>query len=270
MPCTWRTADLQLLLIVIVFVAECLSIQSNGTTAAHKLSEQQVNNCTLVTNSPMDTKKKSTLLAEVNTPELVQVDTKVVLSCPSVQSNCMVVLTWKISLRDKLTCTKAYRPDTEETVEGNCTDRRIIWADRPDQIYVLQIDPVSITHDGNYTCEVVTHEGNFHRGYHLQVLVPPEVTLLQNENRTTVCKAVAGKPAAQISWTPEGDCVTDKEPWDNGTVTVISTCHWAERNVSAVSCSVSHFTGNKSLSIELCRGRNAALCQLHREEQPTL
>ncbi|XP_054942595.1 cell surface glycoprotein CD200 receptor 1 [Physeter macrocephalus] len=82
--------------------------------------------------------------------------------------------------------------------------------------------------------------------------VPPEVTLVQTENGTTVCKAVAGKPAAQISWTPEGDCgIEQKHHWGNGTVTIQSTCYWEGRHVPNVSCSVSHLTGNKSLSIEL-------------------
>ena len=57
--------------------------------------------------------------------------------------------------------------------------------------------------------------------------VPPEVTLIQTEKGTAVCKAAAGKPAAQISWTPEGDCVTEQDPyWGDGTVTVQSTCRW--------------------------------------------
>ena len=84
--------------------------------------------------------------------------------------------------------------------------------------------------------------------------VPPEVTYLPGKNRTAFCEALAGKPAAQISWTPDGDCVTTSESHSNGTVTVRSTCHWEQNNVSAVSCIVSHSTGNKSLFIELNQG----------------
>ncbi|KAM9697039.1 cell surface glycoprotein CD200 receptor 1 isoform 3-T3 [Dama dama] len=116
---------------------------------------------------------------------------------------------------------------------------------------------VAITHDGNYTCHIVTLDGNFQHGYHFQVLVPPEVTLIQTENGTAVCKAAAGKPAAQISWTPEGDCVTEQELyWGDGTVTVQSACRWGGHHVPAVFCSVSHLTGNKSLSIQLERDTN--------------
>ncbi|KAF5923956.1 hypothetical protein HPG69_010387 [Diceros bicornis minor] len=133
-------------------------------------------------------------------------------------------------------------------------ETRITWASRSDETLTLQIDPVDITHDEYYRCQVVTSYGNFLHGYHLQVLVPPEVTLFQSKNRTAVCRAVARKPAAQISWTPEGDCVTEQEYWDNGTVTIQSTCHWEDCHVPTASCTVSHVTGNKSLSLELNPG----------------
>nr|XP_005602042.2 cell surface glycoprotein CD200 receptor 2 isoform X2 [Equus caballus] len=197
--------------------------------------------------------RKLELPVEANASLSVPVDTKVVFDCPSILLTSMVVTAWQIILRGKLSCTRAYRRDRNETKEGNRTDERITWASRPDENLALQIDPVATTHDGFYMCQMVTPDGNFHRGYHLQVLVPPEVTLLQSKNGTTVCRAAAGKPAAQISWTPEGDCVTEQEHWANGTVTVQSTCRWEDHPLS-VSCSVSHVTGNKSLSLELSLG----------------
>ncbi|XP_073087784.1 cell surface glycoprotein CD200 receptor 1-like isoform X1 [Manis javanica] len=184
----------------------------------------------------------------------VPVDTKAVLCCPPILLTAVVVATWEITFRDNSSCTRAYRRDNNETKDSNCTDTRITWVSRPDQNPALQIDPVPTTHDGNYTCEMVTPNGNFRHGYYLQVLVPPEVTLLQSGNGTTVCKAAAGKPAAQISWTPEGTCVTEQEHWDDGTVTVQSTCSWEGHRVPNVSCSVSHVTGNKTLSLALDPG----------------
>ncbi|XP_069328070.1 cell surface glycoprotein CD200 receptor 2-like [Eulemur rufifrons] len=200
------------------------------------------------------TQNYSTPFPEVNTSLSVVMDTNAVLRCP--QTWTRVVLTrWEIILRDKPSCTKAYRSDTKETKEINCTDDRITWASRPSQNPDLQIAPVAITHDGYYRCVMVTPDGNFNRNYHLQVLVPPEATLFLSRNRTAVCKAVAGKPAAQISWTPEGDdCVTEQECWGNGTVTVQSTCSWEVPDVTTVTCSVSHLTGNRSLFIELLPG----------------
>ncbi|KAK1343889.1 hypothetical protein QTO34_014445 [Cnephaeus nilssonii] len=161
---------------------------------------------------------------------------------------------WEITLGDKPTCVRAYRRDTNETTETNCTDERMTWPDRHDQIPALQIDPVAITHEGYYRCTVAASDGNFQYDYHLRVLVAPEVTLFQSENRTVVCKAAAGRPAARISWTPVGDCISEHEDLGNGTVTVQSTCLWADDNVSIVSCSVSHETGNWSRSIELNQG----------------
>ncbi|XP_047731300.1 LOW QUALITY PROTEIN: cell surface glycoprotein CD200 receptor 1-like [Prionailurus viverrinus] len=168
---------------------------------------------------------------------------KGILSCPRISLTTVLVTTWEIILRDKPSCTRAYRRDTNETRAINCSDETISWDSRLDQNPALQIDPVAITHDGYYRCEVVTTHGHFYHGYHLTVLVPPEVTLFQLENGTIVCREAAGKPAAQISWTPGGDCHTVEEPLGNDTVTVQSSCvqsscRWEDHRVSKVSCSV--------------------------------
>ncbi|XP_036913987.1 cell surface glycoprotein CD200 receptor 1 isoform X2 [Sturnira hondurensis] len=226
MPCLGRTSDLQLLPVLTVF---------------------------LVVASSVDGKQNHTKVPTGgNTFLTVLEDTKAVLPCPPVQLTNAIVTTWKITLRDKPPCIRAYRRANETS--ANCTDERITWTYRPDQNAALQIDPVIITDDGFYECDMVTPDGNFYHGYHLQVLVAPEVSLSQSKNRTVVCKAVAGKPAAQIAWTPEGDCVSEHKCWGNGTVTVQSTCHWAESNVSTVSCSVFHEAGNWSLFTELNQG----------------
>nr|XP_012642941.2 cell surface glycoprotein CD200 receptor 2 [Microcebus murinus] len=190
----------------------------------------------------------------VNTSLSAVIDTSAVLHCPRTLTRA-VLTRWEIILRDKPSCTKAYRSDTNEIQDTNCTDDRITWASIPSQNPDLHIAPVAITHDGNYRCVTVTADGNFNHEYHLQVLVPPEVSLFLSRNRAAVCRAVAGKPAAHISWTPEGGaCVTEQERWGNGTVTVQSTCHWEGPDVTTVTCSVSHLTGNRSLFIELLPG----------------
>ncbi|KAB0373868.1 hypothetical protein FD755_014124, partial [Muntiacus reevesi] len=153
----------------------------------------------------------------------VLVVTKAVLPCPPALWISVLLATWEIVLRDKPPCFTAFRHDTNQTIGGNCTDKKITWASRPDENLALQIDPVVITRDGNYTYQIVTSDGNFHQEYHLQVA--PEVSLVPIEKGTAVCKEVSEKLAAQIFWTPEGDCVTEQEPhWGNGTVTVQSTC----------------------------------------------
>ncbi|XP_035130429.2 cell surface glycoprotein CD200 receptor 1 isoform X1 [Callithrix jacchus] len=197
------------------------------------------------------TQNNSAFLTEANTSWPILMGKNAVLCCPPIALKYLIIITWEIILRDQPFCKKAYKKETNETKETNCTDERITWVSRPDQNPALQIRPVAITHDGYYRCIMGAPDGNFHRGYHLQVLVTPEVTLFQSRNGTAVCKAAAGKPAAQISWIPEGDCVTEQEYGGNGTVTVKSTCHWEGHDVSTVTCHVSHLTGNKSLDIEL-------------------
>ncbi|XP_055481218.1 cell surface glycoprotein CD200 receptor 2-like [Psammomys obesus] len=187
-----------------------------------------------------------------NTTVSVQMGTKVLLSCPPVPLTKALVITWVITPRGGPVCIIAYKADTKETRE-NCTDRRITWASTPDLSSELQITTVALEHAGYYSCEIAASNGHFQKGHDLQVLVPLEVTLFLGKNRTAVCEANAGKPAAQIFWTPDGDCTTKSEPHSNGTVTVRSTCHWEQNNVSTVICFVSHSTGNRNLSIELSR-----------------
>ncbi|XP_029326177.1 cell surface glycoprotein CD200 receptor 5-like [Mus caroli] len=193
----------------------------------------------------------------VNTTVSVQMGSKALLCCFSTSPTKAVLITWIIKHRDLPSCTMLYKVDTK-TNETNCLGRNITWASTPDHSPELQISAVALQHEGNYFCEMVTPEGNFERVYDLQVLVPPEVTYFPGKNRSAVCEAMAGKPAAQISWTPDGDCVTKSESHSNGTVTVRSTCHWEQNNVSVVSCVVSHLTGNRTLSIELSRGGSTA------------
>ncbi|KAI5948607.1 Cell surface glycoprotein CD200 receptor 1 [Manis javanica] len=264
MPCTWGTSDLWLSGFLTVFLvagvfSESIHTGTEGPAKPHSSSVQQTAkdnySLALINNSPVDGEQSSLVApAEAYTSLSVPVDTKAVLCCPPILLTAVVVATWEITFRDNSSCTRAYRRDNNETKDSNCMDTRITWVSRPDQNPALQIDPVATTHDGNYTCEMVTPNGNFRHGYYLQVLVPPEVTLFQSGNGTTVCKAAAGKPAAQISWTPEGTCVTEQEHWDDGTVTVQSTCSWEGHRVPNVSCSVSHVTGNKSLSLALGPG----------------
>ncbi|XP_066203096.1 cell surface glycoprotein CD200 receptor 1-like isoform X1 [Saccopteryx leptura] len=253
MPCSWRASDLQLpLILTVILVAACLSAGVDVLVTSSNSTQQKGKDSSLVL--PVDGKQNhSKPLTEVNISLQVLVNTKAELSCPTTPLTDVILITWEITLGDKLLCSRSYRRDKNETA-GNCTDERIIWPYRPGQNSSLQTDPVAITHNRSYECTVVTPNGNFHYAYNLQLLVAPEMTLIQSENRTAVCKAVAGKPAAQISWTPEGECVSEHEIWGNGTVTVQSTCRWAESNVSLVSCSVSHETGNWSRSIQLNPG----------------
>ncbi|XP_034371211.1 cell surface glycoprotein CD200 receptor 1 [Arvicanthis niloticus] len=234
MFCFWRTSDLAVLLIWGVFAAESSCADRNQTT-----------------------QNNSSAVAEVTTTVSVQMGTKALLCCSSVPLTKALLITWIISPKGQSSCIISYKVETRETNETTCRNRSITWASTPDHSPDLQISAVALQHEGNYSCEIVSPEGNFQKVSDLQVLVPPEVTHFRGKNRTTVCEAIAGKPAAQISWTPDGDCVTKNESHSNGTVTVRSTCHWEQNNVSNVSCFVSHSTGNQTLFfIEQSRGGN--------------
>ncbi|NXX64058.1 MOR1A protein, partial [Scopus umbretta] len=142
-----------------------------------------------------------------------------VLSCP-LKSNITMV-TWKINPKVGGPCTLGYRADQNKSDRTNCSDS-MSWKFGPDRDAALEIRQVGIAHEGTYTCEVVATEGNFHQMYHLTVLVPPRLTLFCDDHGNPVCKAAAGKPAAQISWALESNSTPSEEEHDNGTVTVLS------------------------------------------------
>ncbi|KAM6162751.1 cell surface glycoprotein CD200 receptor 1-like [Erethizon dorsatum] len=208
-------------------------------------------------NSCMDEKiiqNNSSPPTEVHTLLSAELGSKAVLCCSPVLPTRVVLTTWKITLGGQPLCTRAYRKETNQTSDTNCTDERITWASRPDLSPHLQINAVAVAHDGNYTCEIATSSGNFQHGYQLQVLVRPEANIFLSSNKTLVCEAVAGKPAAQISWIPNEPCVTKEQKNSNGTVTVRSTYSYSDSNVSTVTCLVSHLTGNRNLSEVLPSG----------------
>ncbi|XP_007493749.2 cell surface glycoprotein CD200 receptor 2-like [Monodelphis domestica] len=195
----------------------------------------------------------------------VQVDTKTNLSCFTFSMKNLIMVTWEIVSRDKAPCIMAKRLDNHDIKKTNCFNDRVHWEFRPDSHLTLQIDPVTTEDDGYYKCAIVTSEGNFQCGYNLSVLVPPRVSLLVDGDGTATCKASAGKPAAQISWVPEGYCFSMNETHDDKTVTVESMCHWNGLNESEVTCSISHVTGNECLSIELLphRVKSSTLLSLY-------
>ncbi|XP_010287324.1 PREDICTED: cell surface glycoprotein CD200 receptor 1-A-like [Phaethon lepturus] len=176
-----------------------------------------------------------------------------VLSCPP-QSNATMV-TWKINPKVGGPCALGYRADQNKTDRTNCSDS-MNWKFRPDRDPALEIRRVGIAHEGNYTCEVVATEGNFHKTYDLTVLVPPRLTLYCDDRGNPVCEAAAGKPAAQISWVRESNSTPKEEGHDNGTVTVLSKFTAYSTNVTNTTCIASHPAGNQSKSIACYPSKN--------------
>ncbi|XP_013007161.1 cell surface glycoprotein CD200 receptor 2-like [Cavia porcellus] len=224
-----RTLAVRLLISIIIFMPD------SGTSC---MDEKQI------------IQNNSSPLAEANFRLSVEMGSTTVLCCPDVLLTNVLLTTWKITLRGQPLCTKSYDKEENQTSD-NCTDERITWAFRPDLSPHLQINGAAVTHDGIYICEMVNSTGNFQHEFQLQVLVRPEANIFLNKNKTVVCQAVAGKPAAQISWIPPGHCQKEETTsYSNRTVTVRSSCSYSG-NVSTVTCLVSHLTGNWSLSESL-------------------
>ncbi|KFP15725.1 Cell surface glycoprotein CD200 receptor 1-A, partial [Egretta garzetta] len=179
-----------------------------------------------------------------------------VFACPP-RSN-MTMVTWKINPKAGGHCTLGYRADQNKTDRTNCSDG-MDWKFRPDQNPALEIWKVGIAHEGDYTCELVGTDGNFHEVYQLTVLVlqrtvagPGHTKLLSpctGGSVLPVCEAAAGKPAAQISWVLESNSTLEEEGHDDGTVTVLSKLTAYSTNMTHTTCIVFHPAGNQSKSI---------------------
>ncbi|XP_034623564.1 cell surface glycoprotein CD200 receptor 1-A-like [Trachemys scripta elegans] len=173
------------------------------------------------------------------------------LTCHKVSRVDLVLVTWKIRPRIGNHCTLAYRTDENKTYRTNCSER-MDWKSSPDTNSALQIQQVTLTDEGYYSCETANSDGTFIQTYTLTVLVPPVVTLTCDSNGTALCKAAAGKPAAQVSWDPNRDPRTELENHTDGTVTVLSI--YSPRETS-ITCLVSHPAWHTSQSKE-CQSDN--------------
>ncbi|XP_068552793.1 cell surface glycoprotein CD200 receptor 1-A-like [Anas acuta] len=159
------------------------------------------------------------------------------------------MVTWKISPKIGGPCTLVFRADQEKVYRTNCSDS-VKSEFKPEQFYALEIQQVGMADEGNYSCELVNNEGNFHQMYQLTVLVPPRLSLYCDKHSIPVCEAAAGIPAAEILWVPENSSMTEIDSHDNGTVTVLSrfTAHSTDRKT--VTCKVYHATLNETMSTD--------------------
>ncbi|NXC39513.1 MO2R1 protein, partial [Penelope pileata] len=159
------------------------------------------------------------------------------------------MVTWKV--KSSTSCFLAYRNDRNETQKLNCSER-MTWKYSPDSNPSLRIYPVNLNDEGNYTCEIVSSEGNYFFYFSLTVIVPPVLTLTSDKNGAAVCQAAAGKPAAQISWIPASNHSIEEEVHHlNGTVTRASYIGWVNSTHPTVTCLVTHPAMNQTLSLDL-------------------
>ncbi|KAM9204112.1 cell surface glycoprotein CD200 receptor 1-A-like [Mergus octosetaceus] len=176
-----------------------------------------------------------------------QVGHSAVMTCPNRTGATMV--TWKISPKIGGPCTLGFRADQNLVDRTNCSDS-VKSEFKSEQFYALEIQQVGMADEGNYSCEVVNQEGNFHQMYQLTVLVPPRLSLYCENHSNPVCEAAAGRPAAEILWVPENNSMTEIDSHDNDTVTVLSrfTAHSTDRKT--VTCMVYHATLNETMSTD--------------------
>ncbi|NXN31657.1 MO2R1 protein, partial [Nycticryphes semicollaris] len=159
------------------------------------------------------------------------------------------MVTWK--MKRSASCLLAYRSDHNETRKLNCSER-VMWKYSPDSNPALRIYPVNLGDEGNYSCEIVSSVGNFVLFSSLTVIVPPTVTLTRDKSRVAACQASAGKPAADISWSPTSNHSTEEEVHHlNGTVTTTSYIGWVNSTLPSVTCLVTHTATNQTLSLDL-------------------
>uniref|UniRef100_UPI00398EFC97 nectin 1a-like n=1 Tax=Pristiophorus japonicus TaxID=55135 RepID=UPI00398EFC97 len=126
----------------------------------------------------------------------------------------------------------------------------------------LQIQPVNLTDEGNYTCEITAFRGIFQVHFSLSVLVPPIISLsvnsLPNGLKKVQCIASKGKPAATITWKEStlGNSTLILVDNIDGTVTVESQYHTAitfskENQTCIVNHPAFNATQNHTISLAL-------------------
>ncbi|XP_078246070.1 cell surface glycoprotein CD200 receptor 1 isoform X2 [Pogona vitticeps] len=178
------------------------------------------------------------------------VSTPAVLDCPQ---HSYVLAVWRIYLKNGTSCYISYKRETNST-ERNCS-KNMNWVSRPDQISALRLKSPEFSSEGIYMCSIAYARGTFIYKYNLTVLAPPEVSLTHTINGTAVCKAAAGKPAAQISWAQRGDYDTMKETLHNGTETVTSIYNTTNTNEDEVVCIISHPAWKDARILNISLGR---------------
>uniref|UniRef100_A0A8C0GZP1 Ig-like domain-containing protein n=1 Tax=Chelonoidis abingdonii TaxID=106734 RepID=A0A8C0GZP1_CHEAB len=179
------------------------------------------------------------------------VGTRAVLRCPNTSMSSLILVIWKIRPKSGSHCSLAYRADASKTDRTNCNER-MTWESNPDHDPALQIHPVRLADEGNYTCEIATGDGTFCLASALIVLVPPVVTLTHDSNGIIVCQASAGKPVAEISWAQgNGHSTENKTHHINGTVTILSSMPMIKSTNAHLTCLVTHPAMNQTQTIEL-------------------
>ncbi|XP_061485528.1 cell surface glycoprotein CD200 receptor 1 [Rhineura floridana] len=190
-------------------------------------------------------------LAKDKSSRSVLVGKAVILNCPPKRHK--LIVSWNVNLKNGTICYLSYMSERNVT-DRNCSTVFMKWLSRPDKESSLHITSPQIFSEGIYKCSTATANGTFSHEHALTVLVPPKTSLTyDNINGIAICKAAAGKPAADISWVPQGEYYTKNESLHNGTQTVTSVYNTNNSKEDEVTCVISHPAWKESFNISLGR-----------------
>ncbi|XP_069746347.1 cell surface glycoprotein CD200 receptor 2-like isoform X2 [Narcine bancroftii] len=183
----------------------------------------------------------------------------VIFRCPL--SENMTMVSWSFQEDTKIAALRCLR---KELFQSFYNHSRIIITNTAcntsNHNMTLQIQPVTLGDDGNYTCEIADPDGVHKVIFSLIVTVPPTVSLTieskLNDTTIATCIASNGKPAAQITWysNKKGNSSVSETVHGNKTITIQSrnsiTTHRLDEQII---CSVNHpaFNGTYNYTIPL-------------------
>nr|XP_008106066.1 PREDICTED: cell surface glycoprotein CD200 receptor 1 [Anolis carolinensis] len=243
----WGTMYVLLLPIILAMavMGSSLARQTNQNNSMQRHGNISIRSVTV--------NKVTSQLAEGKVNKSAVIGTAVVLDCPH---HIYDLAVWNVYLHNGMWCHLSYRTD-EWQESKNCSEDTN-WLSRPEHLPSLQIKSAQISNEGLYRCSISDTNGTFFFSYYLTVLVPPKVSLSYNVNGNPMCKATAGKPAAQISWIPAGDYKTKPEVSLKGTETIISEYYVTNATQDDIACIVSHPAWEKSHVFNLSLAMNNA------------
>ncbi|KAM5180814.1 cell surface glycoprotein CD200 receptor 1-A-like [Mantella aurantiaca] len=171
----------------------------------------------------------------------VDVGSVTTLTCAHEKGKEFLMSTWKVRHLNK-SCHVSFSIDEkgENRTFNGCTDR--IHQEVGTTRITLTLQNITVSDEGNYTCEVVNERGTLPSTITLKVLATPFVLIRFTSSRSVECRAIGGHPAAAVWWNStlpsEVSDTTSME--NNQTTTVISTFTPKEDNETQATCVIHH------------------------------
>lgn len=161
------------------------------------------------------------------------------LICANEPGNEFLMSTWKVHRVYKQHCLVSFKIQGNSTY-NNCS--KGTGQDIGTQRVTLTIKNITLSDEGNYTCEIVNDRGTLISTITLQVLVTPIVLIRLTRSRSAECQAIGGHPAATIWWNSSilYGVTNTTSMEENKTTTVTSTYTPKEDNETEAMCIIHH------------------------------